>query len=289
MRVLVTGGTGVLGGAMTRRLRGAHSVRALDRLACDVTESFTVQRVFSQLRPDVVLHCAGLSRIDACETRPDLAYRTNAQGSANVAAACQRLGARLIAFSTASVFDGRLDRPYDESDTPNPRSAFGRSKLAAEQLIRSQCDDFLVLRLSWLYGPGETRFSVRTLDEAARPGVGPLRAISDERGNPTSADAVADFVALALANPTWQGLWHLAATGEATWHEAAQVVAAKTGSRRRVVPCLAKDAARSYAAPENASLACGELARLGLAPLPHWLEQLDASLERAAKPLRAAA
>jgi len=286
MRVLVTGGNGVLGGALTRCLRGTHAVRTLDRIACDVTESFTVQRVFSQLQPDVVLHCAALSKVDACETRPDLAYRTNAQGSANVAAACQRLGARLIAFSTVAVFDGRSSRAYDEQDVPNPQTAFGRSKLAAEQLIRSQCDDSLILRLSWLYGVGETRFSVRVLDEASRPGS-PLRAITDQSGNPTSADMVARFILDLLNRPTFHGVWHLASVGEASWYEVAQVVATKTGSGRRIVPCLAKDYPRPARHADNARLITGELIQRGLENLPHWRDGLETYLERPAR--RAAA
>lgn len=286
MRVLVTGGCGVLGSALTRSLRGTHAVRALDRNACDVTESFTVQRVFSQLRPDVVLHCASLSKVGACELRPDLAYRINAQGSANVAAACQRLGARLIAFSTASVFDGRLDRAYDERDVPNPQTALGRSKLAAEQLIRSQCDEHLILRLSWVYGEGETRFSVRVLDEAARPGT-PLRAITDQCGSPTSADTIARFVQSVLHRPTLTGVLHLASAGETSWYEFARVVAAKIGSARRIIPCLAQDYPRPTRHPDNASLVSHEPPNGGFDDMPPWLDELDAFLDRPARRLAA--
>lgn len=286
MRVLVTGGSGVLGAALTRTLRGMHAVRALDRSACDVTESFTVQRIFSQLAPDVVIHCAALSRFASCETRPDLAYRTNAQGSANVAAACQRLGARLIAFSTAAVFDGQLDRPYHEQDLPNPQTAYGRSKLAAEQLIHSQCDDYLILRLSWVYGASDTQFSVRVLDEAARPGP-PLRVINDQRGCPTSADAIAQFTRQLLERKDLQGIYHVASAGETTWFEAARTVALRTGSKRKIIPCPAKDYPRPARHPDNARLVSQRFNAHELTPAGHWLADLETYVDRPARRMAA--
>lgn len=279
MRVLVTGGSGLLGRTLARHLRSQHAVRTLDRVTCDVTEATTVQRVFAQLRPQVVLHCAALTRVEVCETRPDLAYRTNAQGSANVAAACQRTGARLIAFSTAYVFSGAGVRPSSETDEPAPKTAYGRSKLAAEQLIAAQCDDALVLRLSWLYGVGDTAFGVRLLDEAARPGPA-LRAPVDASGNPTSADAVALAVQRLLNRPDARGVWHLAARGEVNWFELAQVVAERTGSGRRIVPCSSADLPRPDRPLLNARLANSRLVAQGEPEPAHWLEQLAAHLDR---------
>lgn len=248
-------------------------MRALDKSACDVTESFSVQRVFAQLRPDVVLHCAALSNVEVCETRPDLAYRVNAQGTANVAAACQRFDARLIAYSTARVFDGASRRSYRESDAPNPQTAYGRSKLAAEQLIQAQCDRFVVMRLSWVFGLGEGLFGVKWLNEAARSGP-TLRVPSDATGNLTAADQIADATLVLLERVDSCGIVHWGATGETTWLEAARQVAKITASHRRIEPGSLGELARPGRLRCNASLAVERWREWGLTQPSLWAEQL---------------
>jgi len=119
-----------------------HEVIIFDLPEGDITNGDAVQDFFDAQRPDCVVHTAAMTAVDDCETNADEAMRVNGEGSANVAAAAARVGARLIAISTDYVFDGLLDRPCHEDDTPAPRTVYGRSKLAGEAAIRRLCPGF---------------------------------------------------------------------------------------------------------------------------------------------------
>ena len=158
MKILVTGGRGMLGRTLQRRL-GAHELRVTDLPELDVADARAVAAAIAGFRPQTVVHCAAMTAVDRCESEPDLAFRVNAIGTANVALACARAGARLIALSTDYVFRGDQGRPYHEWDAAGPLSVYGASKLAGEEAVRAHCPDHLILRTAWLYGPGGPSFS----------------------------------------------------------------------------------------------------------------------------------
>ena len=117
MKILITGGKGMLG----RTLRGEfreHEVVVAGLPEADITDAAGIDAVCRSCKPDVLIHCAAMTDVDKCETCPDMAWKINAVGSANVASACQRNGIRLIAISTDYVFSGDSERPYTEFDTP---------------------------------------------------------------------------------------------------------------------------------------------------------------------------
>jgi dTDP-4-dehydrorhamnose reductase len=129
--------------------------------------------------------------VDKCETEIDFAYKLNAFGTANVAAACHRNNVRLIAISTDYVFEGNSDRPYNEFDTANGgNTVYGKSKFAGEEAVRRHCPDHVICRISWLYGMGGPSFvhAMLKLADGTRP---ELKVVADQIGNPTSTTAVA--------------------------------------------------------------------------------------------------
>ena len=147
MRILVTGGKGMLGRTLGRELAG-HEIFVADLPETDMLDVRSLGAAFSAFRPQAVVHCAAMTKVDDCETSRDLAYRLNEEGSRNVAAACREAGARLIAISTDYVFSGDAagataddahGEGWRETDTPAPRTVYGASNFPASAPCSPSC------------------------------------------------------------------------------------------------------------------------------------------------------
>lgn len=274
MKVLITGGKGMLGRTIVRELSDRHEFVIADLPEADILDEKGLLDFIAARRPDVVVHCAAATKVDDCETNVDFAYRLNARGSANVAAACDRLGIRLIAISTDYVFDGDLDRPYNEFDrATGGATVYGKSKFAGEELIRSLCPDHVILRISWLYGFGGPSFvhAMLKLADGTRP---VLRVVDDQRGNPTSAVAVARKLDEFLARPQIRGTFHATCEGEASWAEFAAEIFRLAGRDQRIQPCTTDEFPRPAPRPKNSRLDKMGLRLAGFAPMPDWHDAL---------------
>jgi dTDP-4-dehydrorhamnose reductase len=238
----------MLGRTLCRRLSG-HELFVADLPEVDITELGRVESAMRAFKPQVVIHCAAMTAVDACESQADLAFKINALGSANVAVSAFRTGARVIAISTDYVFDGKLDRPYHEWDTPAPATVYGQSKLAGEQAVRAHCPDHTILRTAWLYGPGGPSF-LHTMLKLGREEGPPVRVVNDQKGNPTSTDAVAGVIEWLLEHPV-PGVVHATCEGEATWYEFAREIFALWKLPRGLEPCTTKEFPRPAPRPAN--------------------------------------
>ena len=272
MRLLITGGRGMLGRTLERRW-GEHEIVIADLPEVDITRPSSIAAAIAGARPDVVVHCAAMTAVDRCESERDEAFRINAVGSANVAAACSHSGCRLVALSTDYVFGGDLDRPYHEADRTGPRSVYGASKLAGEEAVRAQCPDHLIVRVGWLYGPGGPSF-VHTMLRLGAEAGDPLRVVDDQIGNPTSTDAVAERL-LDLIDAGVSGTFHLTCGGEATWFGFASRVLTLGRSPRAVVPCRTDEYPRPAPRPANSRLEKRALRLGGFAPMMRWEDAVE--------------
>ena len=273
MRILITGGKGMLGRTLRQVLTG-HELEIADLPECDITDAAGFDRFLGTAVPDAVIHCAAMTAVDRCETEPELAYRLNAVGSMNVAAACCRHGTRLIAISTDYVFGGELDRPYHEFDVAGgAHTVYGASKFAGEELIRRHCPNHLICRISWLYGAGGPSFvhAMLKLADGSRP---ELKVVDDQHGNPTSAVAVARQLRNILARPELVGTFHMTCEGEATWHEFAEEIFRLAGVRQKLRPCATAEFSRPAPRPANSRLEKRMLRLCGLSPMPPWRDAL---------------
>lgn len=224
MRILITGGAGMLARALLAELSGrGHETVALDRRALDVTDAAAVGEVVGGLRPDVVIQCAAYADVDGSEAREEYARLINADSARTAAWACSSVGARFVYPSTDYVFDGSGTRPYRTTDVPRPISAYGRSKLLGERAA-AEAEDFLVVRTAWLYGP-ERRGFVRGIVERARRVAagepGPLRVVDDQRGAPTWTPSAAALIAGLIERRVPKGIWHATNAGSVTRYELA--------------------------------------------------------------------
>jgi len=269
MRIMITGGRGMLARTLLQELAG-HELVPVDMQEADITDAASVAALFDRVRPEAVIHCAALTQVDDCEAKRELAFRVNADGAGNVAAACRQFGARMIAISTDYVFAGDLERPYRESDPAvGARTVYGQSKRAGEEQVFAQCPAALVCRISWLYGPGGPSFvhSMLKLADGTRP---VLKVVDDQHGNPTSTLAVAHHLGLLLARPEVTGVVHLTCEGEATWYEFAVEIFRQYGIQQTVAPCTTAEFPRPAPRPANSRLEKARLRELGMPPMPDW-------------------
>jgi dTDP-4-dehydrorhamnose reductase len=220
-----------------------------------------------------------MTAVDKCESEPDLAYKLNAIGSMNVAAACHRNAVKLIAISTDYVFGGELDRPYHEFDVAGgAHTVYGASKFAGEEMIRRHCPNHIICRISWLYGNSGPSFvhSMLALADGTRP---VLKVVADQHGNPTSTLAVARKLAELLQHPQLVGTFHLTCEGEATWAEFAEEIFRLSGIQQQIQLCTTDEFPRPAKRPLNSRLEKRMLRLCGLPPMPDWHDALAESLK----------
>lgn len=274
MKVLFTGGKGMLGRTLVRELGGEFEVIATDLPEADITDEVSLDVIFGQHAPDAVIHCAAMTAVDRCETERDLAFRLNARGTANVAALCNRRGIRLVAISTDYVFDGDSYRSYNEFDrATGGRTVYGQSKFAGEEAVRTLCPNHVIARISWLYGAGGPSFvhAMMSLADGSRP---VLKVVADQLGNPTSAVAVARALREMLKRPNLCGTFHVTCEGEATWAEFAEEIFRLAGKEQKVQPCTTEEFPRPAPRPKNSRLDKMGLRLAGLPPMPDWKDAL---------------
>lgn len=256
-----------------------HDIIIADLPNCDITDADKFYQFIVEAKPEVVIHCAAMTEVDRCETEVDLAYKINAIGSANVASACFKQGVRLIAISTDYVFSGTLDRPYHEFDVAgNATTVYGSSKFAGEELIRCYCPDYVICRISWLYGAGGPSF-VHTMMNLADGRRDSLKVVNDQIGNPTSALAVANHLKEIIACRELVGTFHLTCEGEATWFGFAKEIFKLAGKTQQVIPCSTEEFPRPAVRPLNSRLEKRMLKLCGLPPMPAWQESLAEFIE----------
>lgn len=214
MRVLITGGSGQLGRDLQVALAG-HDVRAFGHHELDVADRAAVRKAIASYGPALVVHAAALTDTGRCEREPDAAYAVNGEGAQHVAAACAGAGAAMVYVSTNEVFDGTKTEPYAENDEPWPVNAYGRSKLAGEQLVRATLPAHYIVRTAWLYGRGGNHFVEKVL-RAARGGE--VTGVEDEIATPTWTRDLALALARLIETGAY-GVYHLTNAGQASRYE----------------------------------------------------------------------
>ncbi len=275
-RWLVTGAAGMLGRDMVTVLgRAGESVTALDRAGLDVTDAAAVADVLAAMRPDVVVNCAAWTAVDDAEAHEEQALMVNGTSAANLATACATVQARLVQPSTDYVFAGTSERPYAEDDIPAPRSAYGRTKLAAERAVLGRLPGAgYVVRTAWLYGAHGPSF-VRTMInlERQRPTVD---VVDDQHGQPTWTAEVARQIMALVRSAASPGIYHATSSGQTTWFELArEIFQLLAADPARVRPIPSSALTRPAPRPAYSVLGHGAWARAGLPPLGDWKLALE--------------
>jgi len=272
-RILLTGANGQLGADIV--LAGAdHDLHPFGRSELDVTNTSQVIDAVGQVMPDVIIHAGAYTAVDLCEDDPALAYAVNDVGTANVVAAATRFASRLIYVSTDYVFDGTKTGPYVETDTPNPASVYGASKLAGERSVAELGEGGLTVRTSWVCGVHGTNM-VKTILRAAER-FPELTFVDDQIGKPTFTADLAD-VLLQLAERSDAGVMHVTNEGVVSWYEFCREVLQAAGlDPDRVKPCSTHELQppRPAPRPANSVLANTRFEELGISLLRDFREPL---------------
>lgn len=280
----------MLGTDVCNAIAGRHEVTATDVIGdcdwldvgecerLDITDTQETMDVIAAAEPELVVHCAAYTDVDGCERDPDKAYRINTLGTWNVAAACESAGAMLLYISTDFVFDGEKAEDYDEFDTPNPISQYGRSKWAGEQLIRNTCPRHYIFRTAWLYGERGKSF-VTTILKAAAEGKH-LRVVSDQTGSPTYTKDLAEAIASQVGSPLY-GIYHVTNRGRCSWYELAVKAVQLAGLKGvYITPIAAHEWPTPTRRPKNSALRRLSLEMQGRDTMRPWEEALSEFVEK---------
>ena len=278
-RWLVTGAGGMLGTDLVAALTArGEPVTAMDRAGLDVTDAAAVTEAVARCRPDVVVNCAAWTAVDDAEASEERARAVNADGAANLAAACAGLGGRLVQISTDYVFAGDAGRPYAETDVPAPRTAYGRTKLAGEQAVLDRLPGSgFVVRTAWLYGAHGPSFVGTMIKlEEQRPTVD---VVDDQHGQPTwTADVAGQIVAL-VGSSAAPGIYHATSSGQTTWFGLAREIFGLLGADpARVRPIPSSALSRPAPRPAYSVLGHGAWAGPRVPPIGDWRTALHRAL-----------
>ena len=288
--ILVTGGTGQVGGAILQAF-GGQAVLTPTRAELDLGDPASIRSYLDQHRPRVILNPAAYTAVDKAESEPAQAYTINAEAPRALAEYARGSGATLVHFSTDYVFDGTSPRPYVESDPTHPLGVYGASKLAGEQAILSMiaCGArAFIFRTSWVFAATGRNFLLTVLRlacERAASGA-PLKIVADQHGAPTSATSLAALAQYVLANDAalTPGLYHATSSGDTTWHGFATEIVFQAQQRNPSVslaaplPISTADFPTPARRPANSRLDCTRLSTSLGFTMPPWQQALEGVL-----------
>lgn len=283
-KVLVIGSTGQLGTDMcTEAEKAGYDICGIDFPEIDIADKESVDHHVAGSGASLVVNCAAYTAVDDCETHEKEAFSLNAEGAGFIAAAAAKAGARVVHISTDYVFSGSKKEPYTEDDMPDPKSAYGRSKLAGERKVAAENENHQIFRIAWLYGQYGRNF-VFTIRNAAKKKAaenGKLFVVNDQVGTPTSTREVCRQVMKAQQSAC-TGVFHATCEGFCSWYDFTRKIVAAAGIPVTVMPCSTKDFPRPAPRPANSRLENGRLKKAGIAIMKPWEEAFEAFLREEA-------
>ncbi len=277
MKVAVIGANGQLGTEIVK-VFAAETVIPLMQSDIEIGEIGSVERAFSENRPDAVINAAAFVNVELCEKERERAFLINETGAFNLAKVLDKHKIPLLHISTDYVFDGTKRTPYEESDVPNPLNVYGASKLAGERAIQQNCSSYYIVRTSGLYGHAPcigkgANFIEKVLAKSKEQDE--LRVVDDEVLTPTyTLDLARQIRSLVMTSE--YGLYHATNNGACSWFEFAREVLRPAGSPTPVVPVSSREYPSAVRRPAYSVLSNSRLASMGLDQMPVWQESLAA-------------
>ena len=281
MKILLIGKNGQVGWELARSLAPLGEIIAHDRASLELADADAICNLVRAIKPAIIVNAAAYTAVDRAENEPDAACAINAHAPRVLAEEARKLGALLVHYSTDYVFDGTKPGSYVETDTTNPASVYGRSKLEGELTIQTSGCRHLIFRTSWVFGPRGGNFLLTMLRLAGEKNE--LRVVDDQFGAPTSSSMIAEATAHALRVGGAEGLFHLTASGRTSWCGFASEIFKAAGLNTLTTPLTSAQYPTAARRPLNSSLDCSKLSKVfGYTP-PPWQDGMLACLRSLGK------
>jgi dTDP-4-dehydrorhamnose reductase len=281
--VAILGGKGMLGTDLTDTCRQKNlKVKVFDLPEFDITRNEQLEQVVNSAQ--TIVNCAAYTDVDGAESESELAYKVNAEAVERLGAMVKETNGWLLHISTDFIFDGKLNRPYVETDSPNPINEYGRSKLAGEQLlIESGCRN-CIIRIQWTYGLHGENFVTKLTQHAKTNKT--LKVVDDQIGSPTATTEVAKVICKLLPKKP-EGIFNFACAGYISRYEMAKFIFEKLSMDVELLPCKSSNyitAAPSgvlrAARPLNSRFDCSKIKALLDEPIMSWQIPLELFLRQ---------
>ena len=300
MKFFVTGVNGQLGHDVMNELhkRGHESVgsdialtytgvvdfnTAMEYVPLNITDKKTVEKVISEINPDVVIHCAAWTAVDMAEDddKVELVRKVNAGGTQNIADACKAIDAKMLYLSTDYVFDGQGTEPWQpDCKEYKPLNVYGQTKLEGELAVSNTLDKYFIVRIAWVFGLNGKNF-IKTMINVGKTHE-EVRVVNDQIGTPTYCYDLARLL-VDMCESEKYGYYH--ATNEGgyiSWYDFCVEFYKQYGLKTKVIPVTTEEYGLSKAArPMNSRLDKNKLVENGFEPLPIWQDAVRRYLEEA--------
>jgi len=276
IRIAVLGGRGMLGSDLvqTCRQQGLDPI-AYDLPECDITNVDQVKQAIAGA--EIIVNCAAYTNVDGAESQAELAYKVNAEAVGRLGAIIRKAGKWVLHISTDFVFDGCGDKPYVETDHPNPINTYGKTKLAGEQLLaRSGCE-YCIVRVEWTYGSAGNNFVTKLIQRAKSQDT--LKVVDDQMGSPTATIEAAGVICELLRKKP-EGIYHFASAGYVSRYGMAEFILDKLSMDVNLLPCKTSDFPSPAKRPLNSRFDCSKITCLLDEPIERWQAPLELFLRQ---------
>ncbi|MBN1796364.1 MAG: dTDP-4-dehydrorhamnose reductase [Sedimentisphaerales bacterium] len=273
--VVILGGRGMLGTDLAQACKQRNiKTKIFDLPEFDITNEEQLKKAVAS--SDLIVNCAAYTNVDGAESETALAHKVNAEAVGCLGQIAKGTGKWVFHISTDFVFDGNLDRPYIETDEPNPISEYGKSKLAGEQLlVESGCAN-CIMRVQWTYGKAGSNF-VKKIIERARQ-TGKLKVVDDQVGSPTATTEAAKAICELLTKQP-VGLFHFASAGYVSRFGMAKFIIEKLNMNVELQACKSSNFQAPAGRPLNSRFCCDKISAILDEPIRHWQRPLEEFLE----------
>lgn len=281
MKILLTGASGMLGSECEAILKDDYEIIAPKKDEFDITNWDQVTIGINQLSPDIVLNCAGFTRVDDCEIEKKLSERINVEGTRNLAQVASRYEKFIIHISSNFVFSGKkkLPQPYFEDDPMSPLSFYGRTKMESEMAVKQNSRRYIIMRTGWLYSIQGKNFLKDIIKVALQKNREPIKVVDDQIGSPTWVHRLALQIKTLIDNKK-EGTYHATSEGYCSRYEWVKYLFDKMEIKTPLLPCSTKDYPRPAARPLNSILENRQLKIEGFNIMPSWQKDLDIFIEK---------
>ena len=290
MKILLTGKDGQVGFALQKKLASVGEVIATDRNELNLENSYAIITFIEKIKPDIIINAAAYTNVDKAESEIELAHKLNTEAPQVLAEKASQLDIPIIHFSTDYVFDGLKNEPYVETDQTNPQSVYGQTKWEGEEAVRKH-KKHIILRTGWVFsshGQNFLKTILKLIQEKSS-----LNIVSDQRGAPTSVDALAEvtynIVKTILNKPSFKdfGTYHVALEGETNWYQYACFLTdeairlgLKTTMTSQDIQLISSDAYSAAAKrPMNSRLDTTKIKKTFMLELFSWEEEVAAVIK----------